>query len=390
MDTPIRLQRVRVEGYKRLRQIDVQLRPLNVLIGANGAGKSSFLDLFDLIARSARQELAAALAKRGGIARVISFDAPPRLFIELETTPIEWPDDSTHKSPFKYELELHSKPLGYQFLRENFVQQRDTPEPFRYIQRSQTTLKFYDPKLKGLSDYEEPFARDETALSQAPRMFPAADNFRRRLAATCHMAPIPLGERAPVMVPQTLIPDASVPGADGSNLLSALYLLRTAHEDVYERLEDFLKSGFPDFKKLEFPPAGAGQIMLAWHENGLAPSYAPELSAGTLRFIHLAALLLSPQPPPLILLDEPEMSFHPELIRLLSELLKDAALRTQIIVATHSPLLLRWLDPADVMIVDRIDGNTTVTSAGNIDLAGWLKDYSLDALWDMNVLGGRP
>jgi predicted ATPase len=94
----------------------------------------------------------------------------------------------------------------------------------------------------------------------------------------------------------------------------------------------------------------------------------------------------------LILIDEPEVSLHPELQKILAALLQDASARTQIIVATHSPELIRWLQPDEVVVIDKFDGQSQFTWASDpaLDLEAWLKEYTLADLWYMGTLGGRP
>jgi predicted ATPase len=174
-------------------------------------------------------------------------------------------------------------------------------------------------------------------------------------------------------------------------LLSVLYNLRAEHLPWYEQIEDALRAGFPTLNKLDFPIVGAGQVSMAWHDRAhSSPVFANEISAGTLRFLHLCTLLLSPEPPQVILLDEPEVSLHPHLLRLLADLLIQAADRSQIFVATHAAGLLRWLKPEHVVVTDRSEEGVRMRRGDDMSLSGWLDQYSLDQLWEMGEIGGRP
>jgi len=136
---------------------------------------------------------------------------------------------------------------------------------------------------------------------------------------------------------------------------------------------------------------GAGQVTLAWYERNLRnPLFPNQLSEGTLRFLWLTTILLSPSAPALTLMDEPEVSLHPELLKLLAALLQDVSASRQIMVATHSPDLIHWLEPEEVLVVEKIDGQTSVTGADKMDIEGWLEEYTLSDLWRMGNLGGRP
>jgi predicted ATPase len=183
-----------------------------------------------------------------------------------------------------------------------------------------------------------------------------------------------------------------MPGKDGEDLVSCLYYLREAKRDRFEAVEDALRVAFPTFERLDFPPVAAGTLTMAWKDKHYTrPMYAHQLSEGTLRFIWLVTLLQSPGLPTVTLIDEPEVSLHPEMLRLLTELMREAATRTQLIVATHSDRFVRFLKPAELMVCDLNDaGRTVVTRANELDLDEWMEDYSLDQLWSMGRLGGRP
>lgn len=134
-----------------------------------------------------------------------------------------------------------------------------------------------------------------------------------------------------------------------------------------------------------------GLAALAWYEKNLTSPLLPnEFSTGTLRFLHLAALLLSRKLPGLVLLDEPELSLHPEALRLLAELLVQASDRVQIFVATHSAALVRWMKPADVVVVERDEAVCRLTRGDSMKLDEWLEDYTLDQIWQMGLMGGNP
>lgn len=135
---------------------------------------------------------------------------------------------------------------------------------------------------------------------------------------------------------------------------------------------------------------GSGQITLAWYQEGIdGPLYPNELSEGTLRFLWLTAVLLSPFPAPITCIDEPEVSLHPGLLTLLAGLLQDASMRGQLVVATHSAELIRWLEPEEILVLDKEGGRTNFTWADTLDLTEWLQEYTLDQLWLMGTLGGR-
>jgi predicted ATPase len=134
-------------------------------------------------------------------------------------------------------------------------------------------------------------------------------------------------------------------------------------------------------------------IKLEWRHK-ISDQYfdASSLSDGSLRFIALATLFLQPEEyrPTLILVDEPELGLHPYAIETLAALIRQAAIKTQVIVSTQSSLLLDHFEPEDVLIADRLQGSTQLTRPDPERLKSWLKDYSLGQLWEKNEISGRP
>jgi len=376
-----------VRGYRRLRQVELQLAPLNVLIGANGVGKSSVLDAVDLLAASAEGSLENAISEAGGISSLLTLDGRTdslRFSLQL---PIGT------DQPLKYELNISREGVGYGIRREQLTQRQDLmlPDPFKFIDSRAGHVLYHDPVEKNLVRPNWDYKATETALSQVPRMYQTPEKFRQLLASSSALYhSLDVSFRAPVRLPQPLQP-ANTPGSDGSDLLPCLYTMRETDRDRYEAVEDALRIAFPTFERLDLPPAAAGRLTLGWKDrNFTQPIYPHQLSEGTLRFLWLATLLQSPGLPAVTLIDEPEVSLHPEMLRLLAELLREASSRAQLIVATHSDRFVRFLQPKELVVCDLAeDGGMLVRRASDLDLDGWLADYALDELWSMGRLGGR-
>jgi predicted ATPase len=182
---------------------------------------------------------------------------------------------------------------------------------------------------------------------------------------------------------------------DGSNLLAFLYLLQQKHPDSYALIRAAVRMVAPFFDDflLRPDPLNEETIRLEWkHKNSDRYFGAFTLSDGSLRFIALATLLLQPDSflPSVILIDEPELGLHPYAIAILASLAKQASARTQVILATQSPVLLDHFEPDDVVVADLIKGATQLTRLEASRLASWLEDYSLGQLWEKNELGRRP
>lgn len=385
---------IQVQGYRSLVDVSPSLHPLTVMIGPNGSGKTALLEVFLLLSRAARSELAKAIEAHGGLNAILPrmSETPDCLQIGLVMS-IE---GEHNRGPVCYRFALKSLGPGhYRIPFERLEWQLDPPtsEPLCYIdaQDDDVSVNLHPDRAESspTRTKREALELELATIPPAPILQPAG-SLRRYLMDIMFYSSLDVGQRAVIRLPQSLTP-ATRPGPDGESLYSALYNLRTNHPNAYSRIEDALRVGFPGFERLEFPVVGAGQVTLTWYQEELAvPLYPNQLSEGTLRFLWLTTVLLAPDPPPLILIDEPEVSLHPELLKLLAGMLQDASIRGQVVVATHSPDLVRWLQPQEVLVLDKIEGQTQFTWADTLDLEEWLEEYTLRDLWLMGTLGGRP
>jgi predicted ATPase len=176
-------------------------------------------------------------------------------------------------------------------------------------------------------------------------------------------------------MPQSMKP-ATLPGPDGGDLTPYLYYLREGDRDRFDTIMDTLKTAFPDFEELNFPPVAAGMLAMTWKDDKFTkPIYMNEMSEGMLRFLWLVSLLQSPNLSTITMIDEPEVSLHPEVLSLLADLMREAAKRTQLIVATHSDRFIRFLNPDEVVVMEvNDDGGASAIWADSMDLDQWLAD----------------
>ena len=174
------------------------------------------------------------------------------------------------------------------------------------------------------------------------------------------------------------------------------YAIQQDYTVDWDEILEIMKTAYPDFVNLKVRAEGGdGKVLLRWFERPyeMAGVSANNLSDGTLKLLCLIAILKNPTPPPLICIDEPELGLHPDWIKLVAELLQDAAMRTQVIVATHSPHIVAKLEPDQLIVVEKEDGQTLMKQFSREDqssMAKWLKDFNLADLWLAGHFGGRP
>jgi predicted ATPase len=382
----MKVDRINIAGFRRLRAIDVPLKPFMALVGANGVGKTSFLDAFSLLSASASGRLNETLSRLGGIADIQTRGKGEGLSFTLGV------QVAANENPLVYSLRLATKGAGYSIVGETLTQQRPGHDrPFVYIDSSGDNVCYFDVEQGELAHRpnwdHNPL---ETSLAQVPRMFREPEDVRRILSTATQYHALDVGPRAPVKLPQQMKP-ATLPGVDGEDLIPCLYYLRESNRDRFEAVTDSLRAAFPDFEELNFPPVAAGMLSMTWKDRNFnKPVYMHELSEGMLRFLWLISLLQSPNLATVTMIDEPEVSMHPELLRLLADLMREASRRTQLIVATHSDRLVRFLKPEEVLVMDTDDdGGATLAWADTLDLEKWLAEYSLDEVWRMGRMGGR-
>ncbi len=379
-----RLDRFKVGGFRRLHEVDLEVRPLMVVIGANGVGKTSLHDACALLSASASGRLAQSISRQGGITSLLTRGRSDTLSF---TVGMHVPDHE----PLEYALHVQARDSGYAIVEESLSQRHaGFPEPFRHIDSSEGDIRYFEVEERRLIRPDWPHNPQETSLAQVPKMFRQPEELRRILATSTQYHVLDVGPRAPVKLPQAMRP-ATLPGTDGEDLVPYLYALREGERDRYDVIIDTLRAAFPDFEELNFPPVAAGMLTMTWKDAKFSkPIFMHELSEGTLRFIWLVALLQSPTLSTVTMIDEPEVSLHPEMLSLLADLMREASTRTQLIVTTHSDRLIRFLRPDEVLVMDIDDsGACTTTWADTFDLDAWLQEYTLDEIWRMGRIGGR-
>jgi len=279
-------------------------------------------------------------------------------------------DISDHGS-FTYELALGVRGSGYHIVEERLAQKGSAVHI--HLEGRDASVFYRNPRTSGLEAPDWDLSNQESALSQVPKIYRVPEALRQFLASSVTYSAnrLNLMPHAPIRLPQKVRP-VSRPGMNGESLVSYLYHLREIDDIAYQVIADTLAVAFPGFTKLSFPPVASGAITMTWHEaTFVEPLYPNQLSEGMLRFLWLLALLTSPELPEIVMIDEPEVSLHPQMISLLVGLMREASSRSRIIVASHSDALIRFSNPHEMVITDLEDGLTRFRRADELDLDHW-------------------
>ena len=377
----LKLNKISLEGYKSIRQCrDLKLENLNVLIGANGSGKSNFLSFLKLLNFEMIGALQEFIGRSGGAGSLLHFGAKvtPQITAELEMI--------FESRPFSYRMTLADTPPDTLRFTEESVQ--DFIPGVGFPDRQIALIPGVFAHL-GAGHPESALLSPERARNTIQQCFKNTLSGFRLYHFHDTSDQSYLRKRSDVQDNRYLY-------ADGRNLASYLRLLREKEPECYQRVVETVHLVFPFFKDFVLEPdkGGGNYLMLRWRAVGSAEyEFGPhQVSDGTLRFIALATLLLQPHDwlPPLITIDEPELGLHPYAIKILASLLQDAANFTQIIVGTQSAALVDQMEPDDVIVADMVDGATQFERLSREKLKEWLDEYTLSQLWEMNFIGGRP
>nr|VFJ69977.1 MAG: Predicted ATPase [Candidatus Kentron sp. FW] len=390
-----KLQSLSISGFKSIRELKspsrllsistigprpsgFPLSDLNVLIGANGAGKSNFISLFRLLNEMAGQRLQLFVQQQGG----------PDALLHFGRKRTERLRGAFHFDRGSYEFDLvPAQDNRLVFVHECYGNKDSAPDtewdPIPSGSGYPESLLWAPFPLKG--DHAEPQFR-EAKGSFSSDLGKSSGNWRFwHFCDTGETARIK--QRHPGNDNLILKPDAA-------NLGAYLRRLHREHGAEYGRIVSTIRLVAPFFGDFVHRPGEPEYIELEWtsKDDPDTPFKAHVLSDGTLRFMCLATLLLQPIEllPATILIDEPELGLHPYAIAVLADIFRQVAEERQLIVSTQSVELVNELEPEDVIVVDQEDGASTFRRLEREELSGWLEEYALGELWRRNIIGGSP
>ena len=357
----MRINHITIKNYKSIKELnELELKNLNILIGANGAGKSNFISFFKMLNMIIEKRLR-EYTKTIGADNILYFGKKNS-------------EEAYGKIDFgvnKYSFTLKATEDDTLFFareRTHYVSWKyDNAERIAIIGESNDETKLFDCSTvceyvrNSLLSWKVYHFHDTSSTAGVKKYCSISDN-------------------------KKLAPDAS-------NLAAFLYLLKQKYHDSFFMIEETVKLIAPYFDRFVLEPDALNEerIRLEWMEVGSDKMFnANHLSDGTLRMICLTTLLLQPNPPDTIIIDEPELGLHPYAITVLASLMKSFATAKQLIVSTQSVTLINHFEAQDIIVTDKKDGASVLRRLDERELEAWKDDYSLGEIWEKNIIGGRP
>lgn len=365
------LTKLELHGFRSIRHLDsLTLSPMNVLIGANGAGKSNLISFFKLLnwAMPAPGNLQLHLGRIGG-ANAVLYDGVG-VTQQIQATLHFATDQGTNQ----YHMRLfHAAPDTLIFADEQFRFSRHTFS----TEAPWTSLGSGHREAKLIEKAEQGNKTAKTILA---------------LLKQCVVYQFHNTSDTARMKQRWVVDDDHLLKEDAANLAPFLYRLRESKPEYYARIVETIRQIAPFFADFALEPRDR-TLLLQWKERGTDIVFGPhQASDGTLRAMALTTLLLQPEEelPAVVILDEPELGLHPYAINVVAGLLKSVSTNVQVILATQSMTFIDHFLPEDIIVVERSMRESVFKKLDPEKLKGWLAEYSLAELWEKNVIGGRP
>lgn len=368
-----KVKRLILKGFKSIKETDLELHPLNILIGANGAGKSNLISFFKMLNEMMAGRFQQYIGISGRAQSLLHFGPKKNPQIEAK---LEFEVDNGLDT---YHLRL-------------FHAAGDTlifaDETMSFLQTGWTS-----PRTDQLGA-----GHQETKLIEAVEEGKETAKMLRYLLNRCrvyhfHDTSSTASVRQSSYIGNTrwLMPDAG-------NLAALLLRFRQENITAYKRIVGTIRLIAPFFDDFELDSDASKNVILNWREKGSDQVFGPhQFSDGTLRAICLVTLLLQPEEelPTLIVVDEPELGLHPYALNVVADLFRRASCYTQILISTQSSSFLDNFEPEDIITVNRAGRESQFKESqfkrlNASELEVWLDEYSLGEIWKKNIIGGGP
>ncbi|MDR1241984.1 MAG: AAA family ATPase [Deltaproteobacteria bacterium] len=375
----------------------IKLGPLNILIGPNGSGKSNLLEAIELV-RSAPEQFLKPIREGGGVREWLYKKESSQITTATLNTVINYPGGTQN---LRYVVSFTAAGQFFEITDERIENEMPDPykksikdKPYFYyaLAHGKPTLNVKTNKAKTQirNLQREDVSLDKSILAQRrdPDQYPEITYLAENLGKIRLYREWSFGRYTPARLPQRADLPNDMLENDASNLGLVLNRLR---QDVKtkKKILEALQYLYADIYDYEVRIEG-GSVQIFFQENTRTIP-ATRLSDGTLRYLSLLAILLQPSPPPLVCIEEPELGMHPDILPKVAELLKDASTRMQLIVATHSDILVDAMTdmPEAVMICEKTEQGSQLRRLDAQSLAPWLEDYRLGYLWTRGDIGGN-
>ena len=376
------LPSIKIRGYRPFGDILFRFKPLQVIVGANGSGKSSLFEFLKFMRNACHQEIPPEIVEGTIGQQIFHKPGPDRLWWNAEI-------DLRQIGLLNYEGELMGPVGSIKINYERIVMNPPEPGIFGY-----TFLDFKNGKGRVSDPDDKKFKRKEWNLKKPNQLGLGAItdstlvtlfNLREyirdwRFYNSFHIN----NERIRKSVPTSQEP---ILHEDAGNLSAVLFNLMTEHPESFEELKAVIKSAIPGFRELNVKARGGpGEVIAFWQEENIDTDLSlADLSDGTLRFIAWATLCVMPSPPTLICIDEPDQGVHPRTLPILAGLFEKAAQRTQVILATHASYFLTQFDLKNIAVMKKVSGESLFVKAKDSQtLLDNLEDFGIDELEKMH------
>jgi predicted ATPase len=354
---------IHIQGYKSIKDATIELKPINILIGGNGSGKSNFLSFFEFLNKIYSRNLKEYVALKG----IEKFLHKGRITTKEITGHVVFNVIQQENSCEYYKVKLKAGDRHFTIADENWG----------FFDKSIGAFNFTSTAIP------IPLFEEESSISLTQSKY-----FKEYLEGVKKYHFHDTGRNSPFNRTNNIQNDSYYLYEDGGNIAAMLLSIRDKHPLTYTRIVSVIQSIAPYFLDFYFEPNENNLMHLQWRDKYSSIMYgATDLSDGTIRFIALTVLFLQPKLPATIIIDEPELGLHPSAIGMLAGLMQSAAAQgAQIIAATQSAELIDHFGPNDVIAVDLINGESKFSRLDNDELSNWLINYSLGDLWKQNII----
>lgn len=398
------IENVIIRNYKSIRELELPLRRLNVLVGSNGVGKTNFISFFEMAKAIFEQRFGSYTLESGGIDNLLYHG-------RKQSSEIYGLIDFNNTNAFYFNLKPTRSNKGYidcagDYVNTGNVQvgtnqvevnHEGTDQVSGLYMTSTKEEEYLKPENLQRKDYDKWQKRvwdsgvEESSLIEQEQWKAGHLKSYLRSFSIYHFHDT---TSTALMRGQCDISDNRFLRQNGSNLASYLYMLQQTDEKAFKLIEGTVSSIAPYFKKFKLrpDPLMPSKISLEWEEHD-SDMYLDgySFSDGTIRFIALATLLLQTNLPEVIIIDEPEIGLHPAAINKLSALIKRASRKSQLIISTQSSNLVNYFEPEDIVVVDREGGQAVFQRLNKEDLQVWMDEYNytISDMWETNLIGGQ-